>query len=130
MSDPIADMLTRIRNAALRKHNKVKIPYSIVKENIAKVLLSEGFILSYNKKDVSVGSELEISLKYDSEGDCVIRKIKRISKPGLRVHKNYKDLTPLLNGQGVYIVSTSKGLVADAVCRSDKIGGEVLCSVY
>lgn len=131
MSDPIADMLTRIRNSILRKHEKVKIPFSNLKESIAKVLLSEGFINGYQKIDSEKNNhDLVITLKYESSGEPVIRNLRRVSKPGLRVHKGYQDLKPLLNGQGIYIISTSKGLFSDFVCRKQQIGGEVFCAVY
>lgn len=130
MSDPIADMLTRIRNAILREHASVIIPFSNIKENIAKVLLSEGFIQGYSKQEARVGNELVVELRYDNKSEPIIRNIKRESKPGLRVHKGYSELKPLLNGQGIYIVSTSQGLLTDADCRAKKVGGEIICSVY
>jgi len=129
MSDPVADFLTRIRNALLREHSQVTIPSSNLKENIAKVLKSEGFIKDYDVEDAPLGFALKISLKYDNRGDSVIREIKRVSRPGLRVFKGFKKMKPLLNGQGAYVVSTSKGLMSDAQCRQERIGGEVLCSV-
>lgn len=130
MSDPIADMLTRMRNAILREHASVIIPFSRIKENVAKVLLSEGYILGYSKQAAKVGEDLLVELKYDQKEEPVIRSIQRVSKPGLRVHKKYTELKPLLNGQGVYVVSTSQGLLTDADCRAKKVGGEVICSVY
>ena len=130
MSDPIADMLTRIRNAILREHKSVCIPSSKIKENITKVLKSEGFIIDYSVKPARIGEEIEISLKYDSKRESIIRKIDRISKPGLRIFKGADEMKPLLGGQGVFIVSTSYGVMSDAQCRSKHIGGEILCSVY
>lgn len=130
MSDPIADMLTRIRNAILREHGTVKIPSSKIKENIVKVLMSEGFINSYEVRPARIGDEIEISLKYDSKREPVIRKIQRVSKPGLRIFKGAGDLKPLLGGQGIYVVSTSKGVLSDAQCRAKHIGGEIVCAVY
>ncbi|MCP4750245.1 MAG: 30S ribosomal protein S8 [Proteobacteria bacterium] len=129
MSDPIADMLTRVRNALLREHPQVKIPSSNMKESIAKVLASEGFIEDYSVQPADVGIELLISLKYDAKGESIIRSIQRVSKPGLRVFKGIKEIKPLLNGQGIYIVSTSKGVMSDAKCRQEKVGGELLCAV-
>lgn len=129
MSDPIADMLTRIRNAVLREHRSVTIPASKIKENIAKVLNSEGFIESYSIEGEGVEKRLTIQLKYDTRRDSVIRKIERISKPGLRIFKGFADLRPLLNGQGIYIVSTSKGLMSDRQCKENRMGGEVICAV-
>lgn len=130
MSDPIADMLTRIRNAILREHSSVTIPSSKIKENIAKVLKSEGFINSYEMKPARIGEEIEISLKYDSKKESLIRKIDRISKPGIRIFKGADELKPLLGGQGIYIISTSYGVFSDAQCRAKHIGGEIICSVY
>ncbi|MCP4294466.1 MAG: 30S ribosomal protein S8 [Proteobacteria bacterium] len=129
MSDPIADMLTRIRNAILREHRSVTIPASKIKENIAKVLNSEGFIESYSVLGEGVEKKLTIQLKYDAHRDSVIRKVERISKPGLRIFKGFTDLRPLLNGQGIYIVSTSKGLMSDRQCKENRMGGEVICAV-
>ena len=130
MSDPIADMLTRIRNALLREHQQVVIPSSNIKENIAKVLKEEGFVNDYAVSDEEIGKTLTIQLRYDTKRDSVIRKIDRVSKPGLRIFKGFKELKPLLNGQGMYILSTSAGLLSDTKCRERKIGGEVLCAVY
>ena len=130
MSDPIADMLTRIRNAILREHRSVAIPFSNMKENIAKVLKDEGFVNSLAVEDARVGRTLTLQLKYDANGDSVIRKIDRVSKPGLRIHKGVEELKPLMNGQGIYIVSTSHGVKSDSACRRSKVGGEVLCAVY
>jgi len=129
MSDPIADMLTRIRNAILREHKQVTIPSSNIKENIAKVLVAEGFINDYNVQPADVGIELVIQLKYDSKGEPVIRSVQRVSKPGLRVFKGAKEIKPLLNGQGIYIISTSNGVMSDAQCRQEMVGGEVMCAV-
>lgn len=129
MSDPIADMLTRMRNASLREHKQVSIPLSSIKENIAKVLKSEGFINDYSVQDTAVGKELVVSLRYSVKGEPVIRNIARISKPGLRVFKGFNTLKPVLNGQGIYILSTSKGILSDIECKKMKIGGEVICVV-
>lgn len=129
MSDPIADMLTRIRNSLLRENPNVMIPSSNMKENIAKVLKLEGFITDYTFEPGKVGVNLLIDLKYSAGGESVIRNIKRISKPGLRVFRGFKEMKPLLNGQGMYIVSTSKGVMSDDQCRKQRIGGEVICAV-
>ncbi|OGG93685.1 MAG: 30S ribosomal protein S8 [Candidatus Lambdaproteobacteria bacterium RIFOXYD12_FULL_49_8] len=130
MSDPIADMLTRIRNAILREHRSVSVPFSSIKENISRVLKEEGFVGDYKVEDARVGQNLTIQLKYDSKGTSVIRKIDRVSKPGLRIHKGVDELKPLMNGQGIYIISTSHGVLSDNACRKAKVGGEVLCAVY
>ena len=129
MSDPIADMLTRVRNALLREHKEVIIPSSKIKENVAKVLVAEGFIVDYEVQSAKIGIELVIKLKYDSKGESIIRSIQRVSKPGLRIFKGFKEIKPLLNGQGIYVVSTSKGVMSDAQCRQQMIGGEVICAV-
>lgn len=130
MSDPIADMLTRIRNAILRQHKTVVIPSSKIKESISKVLKDEGFVEDYQLEDARLGKNLSITLKYDKSGECVIRKINRVSKPGLRVTKGFREIPSVLNGQGIYIVSTSKGVVSDTTCRKEKVGGEILCEVW
>ncbi len=130
MSDPIADMLTRIRNAVLRAHESVTIPSSNIKENLAKVLKEAGFVEDFAIEPLKLGKALQIKLKYDKNGASVIRKINRVSKPGLRVHKGFDELPPVLNGQGIYIVSTSKGVMSDTDCRRQKVGGEVLCEVW
>jgi|SRR3989339_798633 len=130
MSDPIADMLTRIRNAILRKHDAVEVPASIIKESLAKVLLQEGFVAGVQTEPAAVGSSLKIQLKYDAKGNSVIREIKRVSRPGLRVHKGCNELHPSLGGQGIFILSTSKGVLSDGECKKQNIGGEVLCEVF
>jgi len=129
MSDPIADMLTRMRNAVLREHKKVTIPSSKIKENIAKVLKDEGFISDFLIQDAPVGKELVISLRYTAKGEPNIRTLQRVSKPGLRIFKGFKSLKPLLNGQGIYVISTSNGVMSDAQCKKEKIGGEIICAV-
>ena len=130
MSDPIADMLTRIRNAILREHKSVSIPSSKIKESISNVLKQEGFVESFEVLPEELGSTLKIELKYDNTGGSIIRKINRVSKPGLRVHKGFEEIQPLLNGQGIYIVSTSQGVISDQQCRKQKVGGEILCEVW
>lgn len=130
MSDPIADMLTRIRNAILRQHKSVVVPSSKIKESISKVLKDEGFVVDYAVEEAELGNNLLITLKYDTTGEPVIRKINRVSKPGLRVTKGFKEIKPVLNGQGIYIVSTSSGVVSDNTCRKNKVGGEILCEVW
>ena len=128
MSDPISDMLTRIRNGQNARKVSIEVPASKVKEAIAKVLLDEGYILSY--KIVGEGSEknIFIELKY-FEGTPVIEKIQRYSKPGLRVYRGKEDLPKVLGGLGVAIVSTSAGVMSDRQAREKGIGGEVLCIV-
>ena len=129
MSDPIADMLTRIRNAQMAEKNNVKMPFSNVKRAIAQVLIDEGYIES---KTVNGQEEkkpqLELALKYYA-GRPVIEKIERVSRPGLRIYKGAQDLPTVMNGLGVAIVSTPKGVMTDRRARTSGIGGEVLCIV-
>ena len=129
MTDPIADMLTRIRNANLRKHPEVVMPSSKMKVSIAQVLQEEGFVNGVQVEEDGVFRTLKIQLRY-WQGEPVIRKIVRISKPGLRQYTKAGDLRSVVNGQGVAIVSTSKGVMADRQCRSEGIGGELLCEVW
>ena len=130
MNDPIADMLTRIRNAIISKHKEVSIPTSKTKVNIAEVLLNEGYISAYEVVGEGVDSVIKITLKYGPNNERVINGIKRISKPGLRIYAGYEDLPKVLNGLGIAIVSTSKGLMTDRQARAEKIGGEVLAYVW
>ena len=128
MTDPIADMLTRIRNAQQANKVEVKMPSSKVKISIAKVLEDEGYISSFNVSDVEGKSILTVTLKY-FEGKPVIAEINRVSRPGLRVYKSADDLPRVVGGLGVAIVSTSKGVMADRKARALGQGGEVLCAV-
>lgn len=130
MSDPIADMLTRIRNAAKAKFNSVDIPGSKLKTELAKVLRNEGFIRNYKFiKDRKQGI-LRIYLKYGSGQSNVIMGLERISKPSRRVYVRSKDVKPVLNGMGIAILSTSKGIMTDKRARQEKVGGEILCNVW
>ena len=129
-TDPIADMLTRIRNANMVSHETVEIPSSKLKVELAKLLKSEGFISDYNVKEVAKFKVLEITLKYDEKRNPVISKLERISKPGLRTYCKAKNLPKVLGGMGIAIVSTSKGLLTDRKARKENIGGEVLCYIY
>ena len=129
-NDPIADMLTRIRNAIIAKHKEVSIPTSKTKVSIAEVLLNEGFISAYEVVGEGVAQSIKITLKYGPNNERVINGIKRISKPGLRIYAGYEDLPKVLNGLGIAIVSTSKGLMTDRQARAEKIGGEVLAYVW
>ena len=128
MSDPIADMLTRMRNAQLAKKSKVSMPMSRIKLAIASVLKEEGYIEDYGITEKGNFSELTIDLKYYA-GVAVIEKIKRISKPGLRIYKPSTDLPNVLNGLGIAIISTSKGVMSERKARAAQVGGEVLCIV-
>ena len=131
MTDPIADFLTRIRNAAERKHAQLDCPGSLLKQEIADVLKREGFITNWQAGHSTDGKPLlSVELKYDPQGSSVIRGLRRVSKPGLRRYAGYKHIGKVLNGQGVAIVSTSHGLMTDVDCREKKLGGEVLCEVW
>ncbi|SIT79205.1 30S ribosomal protein S8 [Pontibaca methylaminivorans] len=130
MNDPIADMLTRIRNAQMRGKSTVITPASKLRAWVLDVLADEGYIRGYESMTGSDGHPaLEISLKY-FDGTPVIRELKRISKPGRRVYMNVKDLPSVRQGLGVSIISTSKGVMSDANARSQNVGGEVLCTVF
>jgi len=128
MSDPISDMLTRIRNAQIAEKVTVKMPSSKLKVAIAKVLQDEGYVEGFNISTNEGKPTLEIGLKYYA-GRPVIEKIQRVSRPGLRVYKGCEDIPKVMNGLGVAIVSTSKGLMTDRKARANGIGGEVLCIV-
>jgi len=128
MSDPIADMLTRIRNAQRVGHAEVLMPSSGLKASIAQVLKDEGYIDNFAVRDTSGRAELAISLKYYA-GRPVIERIERVSKPGLRVYKNRNNIPKVMNGLGVAILSTSHGVMTDRKARDTGVGGEVLCIV-
>lgn len=130
MTDPIADMLTRIRNAVNAKHKVVEVPASNIKKSIAQILLDEGFIDGFNVTEDGKQGIIAIDLKYGPNEEKVISGIKRISKPGLRVYARANEVPKVLGGLGIAIVSTSKGLVTDKVARKEGIGGEVICYVW
>jgi len=130
MTDPIADMLTRIRNANMVSHETVEVPASKLKIELAKLLKSEGFISDYEVKDAGKFKVIVITLKYDMNKKPVISKLERISKPGLRTYHKAKTLPKVLGGLGVAIISTSKGLMTDRKARKENVGGEVLCYIY
>ena len=129
-TDPIADMLTRIRNAIQAKHKTVSVPASKEKVAIAKILLDEGYIVSYDLFDNGNFKDILITIKYDDEGQSVIQGLKRISKPGLRIYSSKEKLPKVISGLGIAIISTSKGIVTDKVARSLNVGGEVLAYVW
>lgn len=130
LTDPIADMLTRIRNAILIKAEKVDIPASRMKLEIAKILKEEGFIKAYKiLKDKKQGI-LRITLKYTADSEPIITGLKRISKPGRRVYVDKNTIPTVMGGVGISILSTSKGVLADKTCRREKAGGEVLCYIW
>ena len=131
MSDPIADMLTRIRNANTAKHDTVDIPASKMKEDIAKILLEEGYIKGYEITENGVIKTMTVTLKYGKDkNQKTITGIKRISKPGLRVYANTENMPKVLGGLGIAIISTNKGVVTDKVARQLNVGGEVLAFVW
>ncbi|AZQ44989.1 30S ribosomal protein S8 [Nonlabens ponticola] len=130
-TDPIADYLTRIRNAVRANHRVVEIPASKVKKEITKILFDQGYILSYKFVDSSAQDIIKIALKYDRDTkESVIKDIQRLSKPGLRKYAGSKELPRILNGLGIAIISTSRGVMTDKQARSENVGGEVLCYVY
>ena len=131
MTDPIADYLTRLRNAVKAKHRIVEIPASNIKKEITKVLHDKGYIQSYKFENSSVQGVIKIALKYNAvDKQPAIVNLERISKPGLRKYKSAEELPRVLNGLGIAILSTSKGIVSDKEARAMHIGGEVLCYVY
>ncbi len=130
MTDPIADMLTRIRNAVGVERPQVEMPVSKVKKGVAEVLKQEGYIWDWAQEEAQPVPRLRIELKYGPSGEKVIRHLKRVSKPGCRVYSRAKDLRPILNGLGITILSTSRGVMSDREARRQKLGGEVLCEVW
>lgn len=130
MTDPIADMLTRIRNGNSAKHKSVDIPASKIKKEIAQILLDEGFIKGYNVTEDDKQGVITVDLKYGMNEERVISGVKRISKPGLRVYVRNNEIPRVLGGLGIAIISTSKGLVTDKVARKEGVGGEVICYVW
>ena len=131
MTDPIADYLTRLRNAINAKHRVLEVPSSNLKKEITKILMDKGYILNYKFVEEGPQGTIKVALKYDPVNKCnAIRKLKRVSTPGLRKYVGYKDMPKVLNGLGIAIVSTSKGVMTDKEARDLKVGGEVLCYVY
>ena len=130
ITDPIADMLTRIRNANSAKHETVNIPASKMKEAIAKILLEEGYIKSYEVVEGDVQGIIKVTLKYGANKEKVISGLERVSKPGLRVYAGKDELPRVLKGLGVAIISTSKGIMTDKKARAEQIGGEVIAFVW
>ena len=129
MTDPIADMLTRIRNANTVKHETVDVPASNIKKEIVRILLEEGFVRGYDVIEDEKQGIIRIQLKYGQAGERVIQGIKRISKPGMRVYTNAYEI-PKVNGLGISIISTSKGILTDKQARKENVGGEVICYVW
>ena len=130
MTDPIADMLTRIRNGVSVERPHVEVPASKVKRGVADVLKREGYIGDWQEVEGEPVNGLRIDLKYGPNGERVIRKIKRVSKPGRRVYSRAKELAPVLNGLGISVVSTSHGVLSDREARQRNLGGEVLCEIW
>lgn len=130
MTDPIADMLTRIRNANKMRHEKVEMPASRLKSDVLSVLKKEGFIVDYNVVKEGVQGKIVVTLKYTSTKERVIKGLKRISKPGLRVYTSVENLPKVLNGLGIAVISTSKGIMTDREARLAQVGGEVLAYVW
>ena len=130
MTDPIADMLSRIRNANNARHKSVDVPCSNIKKEIARILLDEGYIKGYDVVEDDKQGMIKIDLKYSQDGERVISGLKRISKPGLRVYVKCDDVPKVLGGLGIAIISTSKGIITDKMARQEKVCGEVICYVW
>jgi small subunit ribosomal protein S8 len=131
MTDPIADYLTRLRNAIMANHKIVEVPASNIKKEITKVLFDKGYILNYKFEDDGIQGVIKIALKYHPVSKIpAIKKMQRISKPGLRKYASSKQIPRVLNGLGVAILSTNKGVITDKEAREAKVGGEVLCYIY
>jgi small subunit ribosomal protein S8 len=132
MTDPIADLLTRVRNAARARHQKVAVPWSRLKENIVKILIEEGYLKESKKVKATQGGgeDLVIQLKFDRENRPIISGLKRVSSPGRRVYVGAQGLTPVRKGLGIHILSTPKGILVDREAQKANVGGELLCSVW
>lgn len=130
MTDPIADMLTRIRNAVRVEKPHVDLPVSKVKRGLAEVLKREGYIWDWEEIEGDVVNQLRLHLKYGPNGERVIQRIRRISKPGRRVYSGAASLKPVLGGLGISVLSTSRGVISDREARQKKVGGEVLCEIW
>ncbi|MGB5515421.1 MAG: 30S ribosomal protein S8 [Thermoanaerobaculia bacterium] len=131
MTDPVADLLSRIRTAYLAKHDRLDVPASKLKLEVCRILKEQGYVESFQELDGDpVKKQLRIYLRYTPDGEPLIRSIKRISKPGRRVYKGAEEIRPVLNGLGVGIISTSLGLLTDSQARQRRVGGEVLCEVW
>jgi small subunit ribosomal protein S8 len=130
LTDPIADMLTRIRNANLALHDAVEMPGSTMKAEVARVLRDEGYITDYELRDADVGTELVVRLKYDRDRRRVISGLERVSKPGRRVYVDRTSIPKVLGGMGISVISTSQGIITGHEARRRGVGGEVICSVW
>lgn len=132
MTDPIADMLTRIRNASRARHQRVSVPWSRLKESIIKILIEEGYLKDQKKIKAAVGGgeEIVIQLKFDRENRPIIAGLKRVSTPGRRVYVSAKAMAPVRKGLGVHVLSTPKGILVDREAQKARVGGELICSVW
>ncbi|HJQ70201.1 MAG TPA: 30S ribosomal protein S8 [Blastocatellia bacterium] len=130
MTDPIADMLTRVRNAYAAKHQKVDVPLSTIKIEIARILKEEGFINNYKVIGEGVRRNIRVYLRYGPRGEQVVSKLERVSKPGCRIYVSGTNIPNVLGGMGINILSTSRGLMTDRQARRERVGGEILCRVY
>ncbi len=130
MTDPIADFLTRMRNALLSKHDRLDVPHSKLKRNMCALLKAEGFIEDFEVVEEPPQDVLRVYLRYNNEGVPAARLLKRVSKPGRRVYRGADEIKPVLNGLGVAVVSTSRGLLSDRQAREQRIGGEILCELW
>lgn len=130
MTDPLADMLTRIRNAGMVKFEIVEMPLSKVKTGVAAILKKEGFINDYQVLDTDTQGVLRIDMKYDQNNERIITNLKRVSKPGRRIYVKHDQIPKVMSGLGIAIISTSKGIITDKEARAMKIGGELLCEVW
>jgi small subunit ribosomal protein S8 len=130
VNDPIADFLTRIRNAGMARHDVVEIPHSKMKRDLARILKEEGYVSDFSEKGAGAEKRLVVELKYGPDGQRAITGMRRMSRPGRRVYRKQKDIPRVLDGLGVAILSTSRGILTDHTARREGIGGEVLCFVY
>jgi len=130
MTDPISDLLTRIRNAHLAKHDRLDVPTSKLKQEVCRLLQDEGFIRNFRVIEAETRSTLRIFLRYSPEGTPAINSLERVSKPGRRIYRGADDIQPVRNGLGVGILSTSQGLLSDRQARERRVGGELLCEVW
>jgi small subunit ribosomal protein S8 len=132
MTDPIADMLTRIRNASRARHQKVAVPWSRLKENVVKILIDEGYLKEQKKVKAAVGGgdEIVIQLKFDRENQPIISGLKRVSTPGRRVYVGANEVNPVRKGLGINVLSTPRGILVDREAQRAKVGGELICSVW
>jgi len=130
MTDPIADLLTRIRNALTAKHGSVEVPASRLKKEIVRIMRDEGYIEDYGVRDDDLQGVISIKLKYRSDGVRAITGMERVSTPGRRVYRGKDEIPEVLNGLGITILSTSKGIMTGTTCRQQGVGGEVLCNVW